>query len=222
MTPDESFDSLNASLQSVKQSFPGCDIRLSGGHMVMSQQIRIVIADLASSLAGTLIVIFLVLMAAFRSVWLACLSLIPNVLPMLIAASVLVWLDEPLRIANVVAFSIFLGIAFDDTIHFLTQFVRELQVDGQTQASVRRSFTVVASPLILTTVVIVLAFGIVGFGKLPHNQVFACLGCAAMISALLGDLILLPAMLMCFLPRTFHLPNNKVRPTFRETEHCER
>lgn len=220
--PDEEFESLKASLQSVEEKFPACDIHLTGSHLVMSQQIRIVIADLAKSLAGTLIVIFLVLIAAFRSVWLACLSLIPNVLPMLIAASVLVWIDEPLRIANVVAFSIFLGIAFDDTIHFLSQFVRELQIDGQTQASVRRSFTAVASPLILTTVVIVLAFGIVGFGKLPHNRVFACLGCTAMIAALVGDLILLPAMLMCFLPRTFHLPDNKTRPIFHETGPHER
>ena len=220
-TPSKSIESLVAALQLVNQSFPGYEVRLTGSHLLMSQQIRLVIADLAKSLAWTLIVIFFVILVAFRSVWLACLSLIPNVLPMLLAASMLVWTDEPLRIANVVAFSIFLGIAFDDTIHFLTQLVRELRIDGQTTPSVGRTFTAIGSPLILTTAVIVIAFGTVGFGKLPHNQVFAYLGCTAMISALLGDLILLPAMLMCFLPRNFRLPSVKSKPALNPTKTLE-
>lgn len=212
------FEELRQELRDVQQQFPGYRFRLTGDHLVTSAALRGVISDLAVSLAGAAVAVFGALSLAFRSIRLGCLCVIPNVLPMLLAASLLVWMDEPLRISSVVVFSIFLGIAVDDTIHSLTEFVRQLRTEGQVNPAVCISFPAVTRPIVTTTAVLVLAFGSVGFGQLPHNQVFACLGVTAMAAALLGDLIVLPALLACCVPDRFGSTNDLEPDQFSESQ----
>jgi predicted RND superfamily exporter protein len=89
----------------------------------------------------------------------------------------------------------------DDTIHFLTRFRRELAVDGDVDAAIARSFVGVGTALIMTTVVLVAGFATVISSELPGNRTFGLMACSTIGAALIGDLIILPAILSRFVPR---------------------
>jgi predicted RND superfamily exporter protein len=204
-------------LSKLKKRFPGYQFHLTGTHVAIAQNLRQVIEDLARSLGMAALTIFGVLSLAFRSLRLGLISLIPNCLPMLLVACVLVWTGEPLRISSVVVFSIFLGIAVDDTIHSMSRFTQELRLGGDIEAAIQTSFLAVGRALLVTTAVLLVAFGSAWLGILPHNRMFARLGCTAMSAALFGDLVLLPAMLACFVRK----PNGKTRKRSQMREQLE-
>ena len=111
-------------------------------------------------------------------------------------------LGRPLEITSVCAFTICLGIAVDDTIHFLSRFRYELAIDGDVDAAIRRSFIRVGTALILSSVVLVSGFATVLTSQMPGHQVFAGMACATIAAALVGDLLILPAILATFTPRS--------------------
>jgi len=199
---EPAFDSVDAKLEKLEEGMPGFDFELTGTTVVAGRNVQLMIADLARSLGLAAIVIFVVLSVAFRSIRIGLVSIVPNAFPLVMTAGLLVALGKPLQITSVIVFSVCLGIAVDDTIHFITRFRREMAVDGTTvlQAT-RRSFIAVGSALLITTAVLLAGFGASTFSEVPAIRMFSALSCFAIASALLGDLFILPALLMCFVRR---------------------
>ena len=154
-----------------------------------------VIRDLVRSLSFASITVFLVLTVALRSLTLGLLSVIPNAFPLLFNTGLLYSLDKPLQISSVLTFSICLGIAVDDTIHFLIRFIRERREGADVRLAIDRSFRTVGVALLITTAVISSAFLAATFSSMPGISFFGGLACSAMVAALIGDLVFLPALL---------------------------
>ena len=95
-------------------------------------------------------------------------------------------------------FTVCLGVAVDDTIHFVSRFRRELEVDEDIEAALKRTFTAVGAALMTSTLILLVGFSSSLVSELPHIRIFVGLSCVAIFSALLGDLLILPAMLACF------------------------
>ncbi|MEO1979223.1 MAG: MMPL family transporter, partial [Fuerstiella sp.] len=92
-------------------------------------------------------------------------------------------------------FTVCLGIAVDDTIHFLTRYQEEnAKTDDQDEA-IRNAFTGVGTALIMTTTVLIAGFGTVILSESRDHKIFATMGVLTIGSALFGDLIFLPALL---------------------------
>ena len=89
-----------------------------------------------------------------------------------------------------------LGIAVDDTIHFLTRFQKS--EDSSLFDAIRSTYLGVGTAMVTTTVILVLGFGTAMTSELPDHRMFAGMGCAMIAAALVGDLVFLPAMLVCF------------------------
>jgi predicted RND superfamily exporter protein len=186
-------------LDQIEQSHPGMHLSL-GGQAIQSGQIYAEFtSDLMNSLALAGLIIFGVLTAAFRSLRLGLISIVPNVLPLTGTAALLVAIDIPMAGATALVMS--LGIAVDDTIHFLTRFRHEFSLDGDRDEAMRRSIVGVGKALILTTVVLVVGFASVMTSDFPRNRVFSGMICISLFLALASDLILLPAMLRLVVPR---------------------
>ncbi len=192
------FRKIEGELLKIEEQHQGVQLRLTGTVVVASRSIDQMIVDLANSLGLATIVIFVTMSIVFRSLRLGLLSLLPNVFPMVATAAWLVITGRPLQLTSVIVFSICLGVAVDDTIHFINRFQRELPVDGVVAAAIRRTFVAVGSALMTTTVVLVVGFGSVWLSEMPPSRLFAELGTAAIIAALVGDLLILPALLACF------------------------
>ena len=179
----------------------GFRILLTGSSVVASENISQMLTDLGQSLGLATLVIFVVLAIAYRSLRVGLICLLPNVLPLLVTAAVIVASGQPLQIASVLVFTVCLGIAVDDTIHFVSRFRRELAVDQDVEAALRRTFIAVGAALLTSTLILLVGFSSSLVSDLPHIRTFVGFSCVAIFSALLGDLVILPAMLACFYQR---------------------
>ncbi len=185
-------------LTSIEQQHPGFRFRLTGRAMVTGLYAQGFIRDLAWSLALAAVVIFVMLSWAYRSIRIGLISVIPNLLPLAATASLRAVWDSSLDIASACSLVICLGIAVDDTIHFLTRFQRELAEGQERDAAIRRAFVAVGNALVVTTVVMIAGFATVLTGQLPTHRSFAAMACITLGAALVADLVVLPALLVCF------------------------
>lgn len=184
-------------LANLQQEYSGFTFSLSGSAVVATRSLMEMISDLVKSLTVAAVVIFLVLSIAFRSIKLGLISILPNSLPLLFTAAFLVWVGEPLRITSVLLFTVSLGIAVDDTIHFLARFQRERLAGTSVHESIRKTFMTVGGALVTSTAILVAGFSASALSDMPHAHLFAELACISIAVALLGDVILLPAILSC-------------------------
>ena len=113
----------------------------------------------------------------------------------MLSAAFLVVTGQYLEFVSVCAFTICLGIAVDDTIHFLTRYKAELQKTDDEHEAIRASFIGVGTALIMTTLVLLAGFVTVAFGDSREVRIFASMAGITIASALLGDLLFLPALL---------------------------
>jgi predicted RND superfamily exporter protein len=125
-------------------------------------------------------------------------SIIPNVFPLAVTGTFLVLMGQSLEVVSVCAFTICLGIAVDDTIHFLTRFQEERGGAQNDYEAIQRAFTSAGTGMIMTTLVLVVGFATVVFSDMREQRIFASMGVLTLAAALVGDLILLPAMLLRF------------------------
>ena len=119
-------------------------------------------------------------------------------IPLAAAGTFMVVSGWPLDVVSVCAFTICLGIAVDDTIHFLARYREELHIQPNRTIALEQAFLGVGTGMIMTTLVLVAGFGSVLMSETRDHRVFACLGIITLISALLCDLFLLPALLAHF------------------------
>jgi predicted RND superfamily exporter protein len=97
-------------------------------------------------------------------------------------------------------FTICAGIAVDDSIHFLTRFQEESAEGGTQKEIIQRAFTGVGCAMLMTTVVLVAGMLTAVFGDARDARLFGMMGAITLVTALFGDVLLLPALLSQFAP----------------------
>lgn len=142
-------------------------------------------------------VLGLVLLAIFRSVKVALIALIPNVLTTLGILGVIGWLGISLDIMTITIAAIAMGIAVDDTIHFLHSYLSAEKSPSASVAS-KRAFGHSGRAILFTSVIIATGFSLFGFSDFLPSVYFGLLAATAMLVALITDLTLLPALLNRF------------------------
>jgi len=173
--------------------------------------------DLFSSFLSACVVITAVMMAAERGIIAGLVAMIPNVFPMILLFGLLGWSQLPLDIGSVMTASIALGMAVDGTFHFLTFFRRGLNADGRPADRDARLAAVTAafrhSAAALTESALVCGVGILVFAgsSFAPSRRFAWMLSLLVAAALVGDLVLLPALLASPLGRFFR-PASRPRP----------
>ena len=193
------FQDLDDDLQALqKKKYPDFQITLTGSAVASSRNLNMMIVDLCQSLGLAAAIIFVTITIALRSFRSGLISILPNVFPLVfVAASLLVIRGGALELSSVIMFSICLGIAVDDTIHFISRFHDEQQTAETTEQAVENSVSKVGSALLITTLTLTAGFGSGFFSALPALQTFSVLACMALLAALAADLIILPALLAC-------------------------
>ena len=189
---------LQAALREVVADHPQVRLHLTGTGFVARTNVNVIIEDFALGLWVAALTIVFVLAAAFRSLRLGLLSVIPNAFPLAVAGSVLTALGLELQVSSVLAFTVCLGIAVDDTIHLVSRY-REERLRGRApEEAAVRAVTAVGRALVITTLVLVGGWAMLLLSEVPTTQLFGLIGLVGLTAALVGDLVLLPAMLVAF------------------------
>jgi hydrophobe/amphiphile efflux-3 (HAE3) family protein len=153
------------------------------------------------SLGLAMLVIFGIIFIIFRSLPVGMISIVPNALPILINFGLMGILGIRLDTATSMISAIGIGIIVDDTIHFLHNFGQELKKDDDYTNAMYRTLSNKGRPIVLTSVILFFGFGVVTFSKFMPTVYFGLLSALMMLTALLADLIVLPALLLYFKPR---------------------
>jgi predicted RND superfamily exporter protein len=190
------FSRIEQSLTELSAKYKLLRFRLTGVPLVVSRSLHKINLDLARSLGLATIIIFGIITLEFRSFRYGVICLIPNIFPLAVISAWLVFTGQSLQTISVLVFTICLGIAVDDTIHFMTRFRTEFRECSDAHKAVKRSFRAVGKALVITTIIFVFCFGICTISTIPMMKNFAYLACIGFTAALVGDLIILPALLL--------------------------
>ncbi len=179
----EDLDLLDTGLQGIAQRYPGVSLRPSGMLHVSTVASLRMLRLLSRSLALATVVILLVICLGLRSLRLGLISVPPNLYP-LAAVGACLWLtDRPLQFTTVTLLTICLGIAVDDSIHFLMDFRRERLAGLATSVALEKTLLAVGPSLVITTALLVAGFGAVSLSRAPMMRLFGWLGCLALVVA---------------------------------------
>ncbi len=192
------FERLDAGIQRLQQANPGVQINLEGRAIFRWQNLYKIISDLALSLGTASIEILVVMGIAFRSVRLGLIAIVPNMIPLAASGTFMAICGWPLDIVAVCSFTVCLGIAVDDTIHFLSRYQEELAHEPNHRIAIEKAFRGVGTGMIMTTIVLIAGFSSVLFSQTQDHRVFGALGIITLASALVCDLLLLPSLLAHF------------------------
>jgi len=177
---------------------PSLKMDMQGEAIWRWRNLYTMVTDLINSLGSAALIIFAVLAIAYGSLRIGLIAIIPNILPLLASATYMVFTKQPLEVVSVCCFTICLGIAVDDTIHFLSRYLEEFKNGGSQSEVIERSFKEVGTGMMMTTIVLVAGFSSVLTSDTRDHRVFGALGAITLVSALLCDMFLLPALLAAF------------------------
>lgn len=144
-----------------------------------------------------LILISLVLMIALRNFKLGLLSIIPNVTPVLVGFGLWFLLKGTINTGMVIVFGMTLGIIVDDTVHFMSKFLRARRELGyNAKDAIIYAFETVGKALVTTTAVLLAGFIVLSTSSFALNSYMARITVIIILAALIIDFILLPSLLI--------------------------
>ena len=152
------------------------------------------------TLGVVLFIIMLMFLGLFRSLPIAVICIIPNIIAALFVLGLMGWLSIPLDIMTITIAAIAVGIGVDNTIHYMHRFRREFHRLGNYRATMYHCHDSIARAMYFTTMIVVAGFSILVLSNFVPTIVFGLLTSIAMMMALLGALTLLPRLLIRFQP----------------------
>jgi predicted RND superfamily exporter protein len=173
----------------------GVTARFTGGIPLFYHAQHQILNDLRNSFVTAFLLISAVLVIVLHSFRAGLVAMIPNVFPPLFVFGAMGWMGLPVEIGSVMTASVALGIAVDDTIHFLTWYRRGVLQDRSRLSAIRFAFEHCAKPMIDTTLICGLGVAAFMFADFMPTVRFSRLLFILLFAALIGDLFLLPAIL---------------------------
>jgi len=156
--------------------------------------------NLHSMFSGTflaLVLISVVLMLSLRSVRTGLVSMIPNMVPIFMTFGIWALVFREVGFAVAVVAPVALGIIVDDTVHFLSKYVRARREQGKSaEDAVRYSFHTVGTALWVTSLILIAGFIVLSFSGFRMNAHLGLMTTIAIVSALAADFLFLPALLI--------------------------
>ncbi|MCF8059744.1 MAG: MMPL family transporter [Bacteriovoracaceae bacterium] len=174
----------------------GLDMSAGGNAPIYLSMNQKVVATFFSSMAMALCLVSLLLFIVYRDLLISLLAMLPNVIPLIFGGALMELLDKPIDIGTSIVSTVCLGIAVDDTIHFISSYKQYRSQGLSPIDAITETFLVTGKALVLTTVLLVVGFGAFVFADFVPNRNFGILCAMILALALLTDLLFLPALLL--------------------------
>jgi predicted RND superfamily exporter protein/nitrogen-specific signal transduction histidine kinase len=171
-------------------------VRVTGLGMVIAASSHLLTTGQVKSLGVSLVLIFAVMVALFLSSKVGLIALLPNLFPILVNFGLMGLLGIPLSVATSLIASVAIGLAVDDTIHYLVRYNTEFKKDLDKDRAMRDTLVHVGRPIVSTSATIGLGFAVLMFSHFQPTAIFGFLMVVTMTAALAGDLLMLPALMM--------------------------
>jgi predicted RND superfamily exporter protein len=181
-------------------------VSITGAFFTSVTIINTLITDLVGSFGSSLLGIGVLLVLACRSLKVGIIAMIPNVIPILLVLGIMGWAGIPVNLANLLVAPIGMGIAVDDTVHYLHHFRARYDQDGNVDAAIDYALSRCGRALLSANLVLTLGFCVFVAGSMQNVQHFGLLTTLLIVLAVLCDLVLTPTCLRLFLRSSVTAP----------------
>ncbi len=144
--------------------------------------------------------ITMMMVGIFRSWKVGLISMIPNLVPVVLALGTMGWFGISLDYNKVMIAAVALGISVDDTIHLMTRYAHEFGIHRNYERALREALADVGRALLITSTALVLGFLVLVFSELRSQALYGVLLSGSLVVALVADFFLMPALVLWLRP----------------------
>ncbi len=184
-------------------SYPAMSAVYTGVVPIVYKAQRALLNSLVQSTCWSFLTITPLLMFVARGARAGLIAMLPNVLPVVVVFGGMGWLSLPVDIGSMMAASIALGVAVDDTIHYLTWFRADLAESGDRRTAILAAYQRCATPTLQAALVNGFGLSVFAFSTFTPTKQFGYLMLTILLAGVLAELVLLPALLASPLGRVF-------------------
>ncbi|MBP22851.1 efflux RND transporter permease subunit [Alcanivorax sp. IL3] len=176
-------------------------VHLTGAMVLYNNMLQSLFDSQIKTLGYVFAAILVMLLILFRSLPVALISMVPSLISASLVLGLMGWIGLPLDLMTITITAITIGIAVDDTIHYIHRFHEELPKDNDYVATMKRCHGSIGKAMYYTSLTIIAGFSILAFSNFNPTVYFGLLTGLAMLVALLSNLTLLPALLISVKPK---------------------
>ena len=173
------------------------EVQMTGTTLIFIKGINFLVENLLQSMLLAFIIISIIMSLLFKNFKMVIISLIPNVIPLIIAGGIMGYLNIPLKPSSALVFSIVFGISVDYSIHFLDKFKYELKTNSLV-VSIINTFNQTGRSMIFTSFILFFGFIIFAFSDFGGTIVLGVLTSIILFVAMITNLTLLPSIILHF------------------------
>ena len=175
-------------------------VHLSGMLVLYNNMLQSLFRSQILTIGVVFLAILSMFVILFRNMKMAAIAIVPNVFAALLVLGLMGWVGIPLDLMTITIAAITIGIAVDDSIHYVHRFTREFDKDRDYWAAVGRSHASIGRAMYYTSITVTLGFSILVLSSFVPTIYFGLLTGFAMLIALLANLTLLPLLIVRFEP----------------------
>ena len=175
-------------------------VHLSGMLVLYNNMLQSLFRSQILTLGVVILALMGMFVILFKSLKIACVAIFPNLLSIGVVLGVMGWLNIPLDMMTITIASISVGIAVDDTIHYIHRFKSEMAMEPNYVGAMYRCHGSIGHAMYYTSVTIIIGFSILVLSNFIPSIYFGLLTGLAMFIALIASLTLLPQLLILFKP----------------------
>lgn len=175
-------------------------VHLTGLLVLYNNMLQSLFKSQILTLGAVVLALMGMFLILFKSIKIALIAIVPNLLAIGVVLGVMGWLNIPLDMMTITIAAISIGIAVDNTIHYIYRYKKEFRVDHHYMKAVHRCHRSIGRALYYTSLTIIIGFSILVLSNFIPSIYFGLLTGLAMFVALIGALTLLPHLLVIFKP----------------------
>jgi len=187
---------INATVAELKQKYPQARISTTGIFALMMKGADYMTEQEIQSFGAALAVITVVLLLVFGSFKAGLIAILPNLIPAMLTFGLLGLLGIPLDFTTMMIAPIIIGIAVDDTVHFISQYQTHVMHEGDIVKALHATIKECGQAIAFTSLVLGIGFGIMAIAKAPNTSNLGKFVFLSVIAGLFNDLFLLPALIL--------------------------
>lgn len=174
--------------------FPDQTVIVTGTTILSADLTEKIVYSLAWSILLALTAITFIMVMLFKNIRLIIIALVPNLIPLIITGGIMGFLNVDIKPSTAVIFTIALGIAVDDSIHYLARFRIEYLRKKAMYPALTATTIHTGRAIILTSAILIAGFGTLITSSFTSTAMMGILVCSTIFSALFADLFVLPAL----------------------------
>ncbi len=171
------------------------EFQRTGTGLIIDKNAEYIRRSLLLGLGGAILIVSLIMVILFRDLKMLVVSLVPNIIPLLMAGAFIGFAGIELEAGIAIVFAVIFGIAVDDTIHFLSKFKLVRDKGKTVDESLKITFLETGKAIGLTTIVLFFGFLVMLFSIHPPSVIIGVLISLTLFSAFFSDLFLIPILI---------------------------